>query len=79
MERRLFYFSDDEEDELEEGDVVTVEMHSVDQSIYDYFFSLEQTIEQSAATPANPVSNIQGGALGYFSAHTVQTKTTVVP
>jgi hypothetical protein len=25
------------------------------------------------ATPANPITNLSNGALGYFSAHTVQT------
>lgn len=30
------------------------------------------------ATPANPVNNISGGALGYFSAHTTQIKKTIV-
>ena len=83
VERRLFYFGnddeDDEDDALEAGDVVEVEMQSIDEEVYNYFFSLDQTIQQSAAAPANPVSNIAGGALGYFSAHTVQTKTTVVP
>ena len=84
VERRLFYFGDDdddddEDDELEAGDVVEVEMQSIDEGVYNYFFSLDQTIQQSAAAPANPLSNITGGVLGYFSAHTVQTKTTVVP
>ena len=83
VERRLLYFGndedDDEDDELEEGDIVEVEMQSIDRGVYDYFFSLDQTIEQSAAAPANPVSNVKGGALGYFSAHTVQTKAIVVP
>ena len=83
VERRLFYFGnddddDDEDNELEAGDIVEVEMQGIDAGVYNYFFSLDQTIQQSAAAPANPVSNIAGGALGYFSAHTVQTKTTVV-
>ncbi len=81
VEQRLFFFGndDDEDDELEAGDVVEVEMQSIDQGAYNYFFSLDQTLEQSAAAPANPVSNISGGALGYFSAHTVQIKSIVVP
>lgn len=74
IERALPFFGSDE-DRLSTGDIVKVEMQTIDRSIYDYFFSLDQTISQDAASPANPVSNISGGALGYFSAHSVQTKT----
>lgn len=63
---------------LSTRDTIRVEMQTIDRSIYDYFFSLEQTISQDAASPANPVSNIRGGALEYFSAYSVQVKTLVV-
>ncbi|WP_224996207.1 DUF4249 domain-containing protein [Cesiribacter sp. SM1] len=75
VERPLPYFEGGDEDRLKAGDIITVEMQSIEQAVYDYFFSLDQTIEQDAATPANPVSNITGGALGYFSAHSTQTAT----
>ncbi|AHM61126.1 hypothetical protein D770_14360 [Flammeovirgaceae bacterium 311] len=78
LERALPYFRGNEEDRLKAGDVVTVELQTIERAVYDYFFSLDQTIEQDAATPANPVSNITGGALGYFSAHSVQSNTVVV-
>jgi hypothetical protein len=74
--RALPYFGED--NEPKEGDMVIVEMQSIDRYIHDYFSTLSQTIRQSAATPANPVSNISGGALGYFSAHTVQEKAVMV-
>ncbi len=82
--RTLFFFNeDDEEDEkkLKKGDNVRVEMLSIDYPVYKYWYSLEQssTGENQSATPGNPVTNIQGGALGYFSAHTVQSKTVNVP
>ncbi len=61
-------------------DVITVEMQCIDKSAYDYFYSLDQiTGNGNSATPANPVSNITGGALGYFSAHTVRKATAVIP
>jgi hypothetical protein len=80
VERALPLFGGDDEDveEIKKGDRIRVEMQSIGKEVYDYFFSLDQTISQSAATPANPVSNIRGGALGYFSAHSVKTITTVV-
>jgi hypothetical protein len=77
-ERALPYFEGGDENRLKAGDVIRVEMQSIERAVYDYFFSLDQTIEQDAATPANPVSNIAGGALGYFSAHSMQTATLVV-
>lgn len=63
---------------LKAGDSVTVEMLCIEKAVHLYFFSLNQTISQSAAAPANPVSNIEGSALGYFSAHTFQKKFFVV-
>ena len=72
----LFY-SDDGEG-LKAGDVVNVEMLCIEKPVHLYYFSLNQTINQSSATPANPISNIAGGALGYFSAHTYQKRTIVV-
>jgi hypothetical protein len=58
-------------------DSVTIEMHCIDKPVYDYYYSLGN--RDNSATPANPVSNIVGGALGYFSAHTVRKTTAVVP
>lgn len=64
--------------ELESGDVVEVTMQSIAPKVYDYFFSMAQNVDNAAA-PADPTSNIQGGALGYFSVHTLSTKSIVVP
>lgn len=75
--RGLFY-RDDEGEGLKAGDSVTIEMLCIEKPVHLYFFSLNQTISQSAATPANPISNITGGALGYFSAHTFESTTFVV-
>ena len=59
-------------------DNVFVEMQCISNASYLYYNSLNQ---QSGAgpgggtAPSNPPSNIEGGALGIFSAHTVQRKT----
>lgn len=80
---KLFYFSDDDDDNMiiHTGDTVTVDMQCIDPVIYKYWFSLDRssTGGSGQATPSNPVTNLQGGALGYFSAHTLQRKTMVVP
>jgi hypothetical protein len=66
------YFNGDET--IKANDSVAIEMQCIDANVYNFFFTLDQTISQSAAAPTNPVSNISGGALGYFSAYTVQRK-----
>jgi hypothetical protein len=79
---KLFYFADDDDNsKIDSGDTVKVDMLCIDQAIYKYWFSLDRnsTGGSGQATPSNPVTNLQGGALGYFSAHTLQSKTLVVP
>lgn len=66
---------------LSSGDQLTVDMYCVDKKIYDYFFSLFQVTADNgfqSASPANPNTNISNGALGYFSAHTIRSKTVQV-
>lgn len=59
---------------LAKGDMVNIEMQNIDKNIYQYWNGLSQNENRGGAsiTPANPVSNISNGALGYFSAHTIQ-------
>ncbi|PQJ09137.1 hypothetical protein CJD36_020295 [Flavipsychrobacter stenotrophus] len=61
------------------GDAVSVELQCVDKGVFNYYSDLQQTEAQNLANPANPQSNITGGALGYFSAHTVNKMTIIVP
>jgi len=78
---RLFYFADDDHEnhKIKTGNTVIVEMLCIDAGTYMYWFSLGQsaTGTSQSASPANPVTNIKGGALGYFSAQTYQKKTFV--
>ena len=71
----------DDEHEIKTGNTVKVEMQCIAPALYKYWFSLSQGASggSNSASPANPVTNIEGGALGYFSVHTVQSKTVVVP
>lgn len=64
--------------DIKRGDKLSVEMHSIDASVYLYLFSLTGA-RGSGGNAANPISNIKGGALGYFSAHTVQSKSLIIP
>lgn len=59
---------------LQKGDTLALSMYCIDKNIYNYFFTLLNVTGNNnfqSATPANPNSNISNGALGYFSAHTV--------
>ena len=55
------------------GDKIKVDFLTIDPFVYRYWFSTSaSTGGDGAATPVNPVTNLMGGALGYFSAHTIQ-------
>lgn len=66
---------------LNTGDKLTIEMQCIDKSVYTYFHSFGNLGNgpQNATTPANPYTNIIGGKLGFFNAHTSQKKTVIVP
>ena len=72
---------EDEGAKIETGDVVKAEILCIDPDVYRFWYSLSQSATgvNESASPANPVTNISGGALGYFSAHTYDTKTITVP
>jgi hypothetical protein len=77
VQRELLDFDMD----LREGDLAEVEMQCIDAAVYRYWQGVDQNESRGGAstTPANPVSNIKGGALGYFSAHTTQRSSVAVP
>ena len=63
------------------GDTVKLEMQCIDKNMYTYWFTLQQQKINGpggGVTPSNPPTNISPATLGYFSAHTTQTKTIVV-
>ncbi|MFC4231248.1 DUF4249 domain-containing protein [Parasediminibacterium paludis] len=66
---------------IQPKDTVQLEMRCIDKNVYEYFkqlSGLDPTNGQPTA-PTNPVSNISGGVLGYFSAQTTQKKKAIVP
>jgi hypothetical protein len=77
----LFYDDDEEDRKMKSGDSLRVEMLCIDPAVYKYWYSLSAsaTGENQSATPANPVTNISGGALGYFSVHTFQARAIKIP
>lgn len=73
---------DQEDIDIYPGDSVKVEMQCIDQSLYTYWFTLAQQGggggPGGSVAPSNPPTNLNNNALGYFSAHTTQTKTIVI-
>ncbi|GAO41982.1 DUF4249 domain-containing protein [Flavihumibacter petaseus] len=67
--------------DLRQGDDVQVDLLCIDEPAYKYWYTLLMgaTGENQGPTPSNPVTNIQGGALGYFSAYSVSTKSIIIP
>ncbi|OFX25196.1 MAG: hypothetical protein A2033_09565 [Bacteroidetes bacterium GWA2_31_9] len=68
---------------LKTGDSVKVQLQSVDKNVYDYFRTLLQLVGgggliNQSTSPANPISNFDNGALGYFNAYSVSEKSIVV-
>lgn len=68
----------DDSSDIRSGITLTVQMKCIDKYVYNYLYQLLQISGNgggfSSPTPANPTSNISGGALGYFSANTVSSK-----
>lgn len=59
---------------IKRGDSVTLKMMCISKEVNLYFYSLDQNSggPNGSASPANPVTNIEGAVLGYFSANTIQ-------
>jgi hypothetical protein len=69
---------------FEPGDTVEAELQSLDAGVYEYFQTLSSVASEDAgspfsAAPANPVTNIEGGALGVFGAYTTSKRTIILP
>jgi hypothetical protein len=64
-----------------EDDTLTVELQTIDKATYEYFSTLESisgSVLEQSASPANPISNFNNGALGYFSAYSFDRKTLIL-
>lgn len=68
--------------DITSGKSVAIDLLCIDSAVYKYWFSVDAGATGSgrSASPTNPVSNITGGpVLGYFSAHTVRSRTMLAP
>lgn len=63
------------------GDKYRIELYSLDSKTYGYYRTLEDLIFTNpffGSTPANPDNNLSNGALGYFGAFAVSSKTITI-
>jgi hypothetical protein len=68
----------------EPGDTVIAELQSLDAELYEFYQTFATVASEEAgspfmAAPANPESNIEGGALGVFGAYTTSKRTIILP
>jgi hypothetical protein len=70
------------ENSFASGDTARVQLISIEKIMYDYYQVLHDITEGeadlSSSAPSNPPNNISNGALGYFSATSIDEKTLVV-
>lgn len=67
----------DEKNKLKVGDQLKVAMQCIDHNVTKYYTTLALMNDNGpggGTTPSNPPSNISNGALGLFSAHTIEIK-----
>lgn len=67
---------------VESNDVIIAELRSIDQAVFDYYFSIEDALTGNSfttAAPANPKNNWSNGALGYFGAWSKSVEFLIVP
>lgn len=65
---------------VETGDTLQVDLLSLDEKIYNYFVEIDANsgFAQPAA-PSTPTGIFTPATLGYFSAHSIKSKTIIVP
>jgi hypothetical protein len=62
------------------GDTIDVEILEMDKVMYDYYYGLSYEVDNSSAgvAPANPTSNLEGNAIGYFGVFMTDTASIII-
>ena len=67
---------------FDKGDTVTLKLCNIDKATFDFWRTMEFTyasVGNPFSSPTKVVSNITGGALGYFGGYAAQYKTIIIP
>lgn len=65
--------------EMKPMDTIGVQLSSIDEANYSYLSVLSKSNSPFNIAPGNPVSNLQGKAIGYFGAYAQDRKYIVIP
>lgn len=84
IEYNRFFFEDNKD--INHGDIVKIEILTIDESTYEYFDTLGDALASSSkgggpsggTAPSNPTTNWSNDALGYFSANSLDSKSVVI-
>ncbi len=68
---------------LKTGDTVKIQLQNIDKNVYEYYKTFNQTSGGGGGafgspSPSNPISNLNNGALGYFSAYAGTSKIIII-
>ena len=67
---------------FDKGDTVTLKVCNIDKANFDFWRTMEFTYESVGnpfSSPTKVISNINGGALGYFGGYAAQYRTLIIP
>ncbi|MFZ9387958.1 MAG: DUF4249 domain-containing protein [Chitinophagaceae bacterium] len=67
---------------FDKGDTVTLKLCNIDKATYDFWRTMEfnyVSVGNPFSTPTRVVSNIRGGALGYFGGYGAKYRTVIIP
>lgn len=72
----MFYNADEGSGnpKISKGDKIEAELQCINVGSFDYYRTIEDASGDNSTTPANPLTNIQGGALGVFNVCTSRRK-----
>ncbi|MBN2237530.1 MAG: DUF4249 domain-containing protein [Bacteroidales bacterium] len=65
--------------EIASNDTVRVQLSSIDEKNYSYFLVLSQSGSPFSIAPGNPISTIEGNAIGYFGAFAQSSLELIIP
>lgn len=80
----FFFFNFDNEEVFSTGDVISVELQSIDEQTHTYFKTIRKALARSTggpfgpAAPANPITNWSNNGFGYFSAFSISSDSLII-
>ncbi|MBK8952908.1 MAG: DUF4249 domain-containing protein [Chitinophagaceae bacterium] len=72
----------DDEAYFDKGDTVTLKLCNIDKATFDFWRTMEfsyASVGNPFSSPIKVISNMQGGALGYFGGYASQYRTIIIP